>query len=119
MRWIDFRDHGRVPGMQRTGSVLVLAVLCPLAAFAAGDKKEVGNLVIDGIPEIPKDTLERMGQYFNTRAARLVAWDADGKGMIVSTRFGETNQLHHVGAPGAYREQLTFAREPVSVGATD
>lgn len=96
-------------------------VLClvPAVALAQPSKKEVGNLVIDGVPDIPAETLERMNQYQNTRSASLVAWDEKDRGILILTRFGDTNQLHRVAAPGAYREQLTFTREPIASGAID
>ena len=33
--------------------------------------------------------------------------------MLISTRFGDTNQLHVVAAPMGARTQLTFGREPI------
>src|SRR5207253_2707273 len=37
----------------------------------------------------------------------------DGKGMLISTQFGNTTQLHRVYQPGGRREQVTFFDEPV------
>lgn len=76
-------------------------------------KKEIGNLVIENIPEIPEVLKERMNQYQNARSASPQGWRADGKGMLMSTRFGETSQLHFIERPGGARKQLTFFREPV------
>src|SRR5688572_8716429 len=95
--------------------LLVLA----LVLTTATERKEVGNLVIEGIPEIPKRIEERSLQYANIRGAGFVDWHPGGRGMLISTRFGDTSQLHHVAAPGSDREQLTFFNEPVSAGAFD
>lgn len=40
-------------------------------------------------------------------------WLPDGS-MLIATRFGDTNQIHRVAAPGAARTQLTFFSEPIS-----
>ena len=77
------------------------------------ERREVGNLVIEDIPEIPERIKSRMLQYQNTRSANLRSWTASGKGMLISTRFGETTQLHLVHKPGGFRRQITFFKEPI------
>ncbi len=84
---------------------------------AAEERREQGNLVIEGVPPIPEELADRMLQYLNTRAATAWDWDPSGEGLLVFTRLGETTQVHRVASPGAYRQQLTFFAEPVS-GAT-
>lgn len=84
--------------------------------FSQVERKEVGNLVMENIPEIPQQLKDRIFQYQNTRSASLQDWLHDG-GILISTRFGETSQFHKVQKPGAYREQITFFNEPVG-GAT-
>lgn len=78
------------------------------------ERKEVGNLVLEGIPDIKKSIFERTAQYQNVRSAGFVAWHPSNKGILISTRFAETAQLHYVGAPASYRKQLTFFREPIN-----
>lgn len=73
---------------------------------------ERGNLVIEGIPEIPQAVSERLQQYENTRAAYFLGFTEDG-GILISTRFAETDQIHKVDAPMGMRRQLTFYDEPV------
>jgi dipeptidyl aminopeptidase/acylaminoacyl peptidase len=82
--------------------------------FAQDDRVEKGNLVIEGIPEIPQRIVDRMLQYQNTRSAFLQDWHPSGEGVLISTRFGETNQIHWVQTPGGARQQITFFKEPVS-----
>ena len=81
--------------------------------FGGTQRIEKGNLVIEGVPEIPGRIRERLGQYQNTRAASLQDWLPSGQGMLIATRFGETTQMHLVGEPGGARRQITFFNEPV------
>lgn len=86
------------------------------AAMAQGPITK-GNLVIEGIPEIPASLMEKMNQYQNVRSASFEDWSPDGNGILMSTRFGETSQLHFIEKPGGNRKQLTFFREPVGGGS--
>lgn len=65
----------------------VLALNCT-ASFA--QRREAGSLIMDGVSEIPA----RMNQYQNPRSAAFADWNANGPGMLIHTRFGETNQTH-------------------------
>ena len=102
-----------------------LALPAVVAAAVAGAQEpppggvgriERGNLVIEGIPGIPPGVSERLLQYENTRAAGFNGFTADG-GMLIVTRFGETEQVHKVDAPLGMRRQLTFYDEPVAGAA--
>jgi dipeptidyl aminopeptidase/acylaminoacyl peptidase len=73
--------------------------------------REVGSLVIDGVPEIPAALTERLRRYQNVRSAMLFGWLDDG--LLIGTRFAETTQVHRVDAPLGMRRQLTFATEPI------
>ncbi|MFQ6105374.1 MAG: S9 family peptidase [Candidatus Glassbacteria bacterium] len=81
------------------------------------ERREEGNLVIEGIPDIPQQVVDRMLQYQNVRSAYLYDWDPSGEGMLISTRFGETSQIHYIEKPGGARRQITFFNEPVSGAA--
>jgi dipeptidyl aminopeptidase/acylaminoacyl peptidase len=100
--------------MRRRATILVVVFLLgslPLPAEVA--RRELGQLVMEGIPEIPAEVAERTLQYQAARAAQVVGWAADGNGLFITTRFGETSQVHFVAVPGGARRQLTFFREPV------
>jgi dipeptidyl aminopeptidase/acylaminoacyl peptidase len=84
----------------------------PLAAASTPERREDGNLVYDGIPKASEPLKQRLEQYENTRAASLQAWLPEG--ILISTRFGESNQLHLIKGPLQYRQQLTFAAEPIN-----
>ena len=90
-----------------------VAPAAPLVESNAGQGAEQnrGNLVTKGIPALPADLLRELARYQNTRSAALQDWLGDG--LLISTRFGDTTQLHHVAAPLGARRQLTFHDEPV------
>lgn len=96
-------------------TVLAAVLLVPsivLAEAAAPEKREAGALVFDGVPEVPKAVTARLSQYLNTRGASFADWSPGGA-MLVTTRFGDSAQVHRVTGPGRYRQQLTFFDEPV------
>lgn len=99
-------------------ALLLLALSCAFAAVPAGaadaQRVEAGNRVSENIPEIPAALTEQLQRYANTRSAGLGGWIADGSGVLVSTRFSTTAQVHRVKAPGGTREQLTFFDEPIA-----
>ena len=74
------------------------------------------NLVVDGIPAIPASLAETAGRYSEYRAAGLSDWDPQRREMLISTRFGDTQQLHLVRTPGGARQQLTFFVDAVAGG---
>lgn len=98
---------------------LALLLVATAAQAAAPERREVGQLVFDGVPEIPAQIAERMSQYQNTRGATLLDWTPDAGSMLITTRFGDTNQLHLVRQPAGAREQLTFFDEPVRFARFD
>lgn len=101
--------------MKRLSLLLLFFIAVPLAAqVTPGD-----NLEVTGIPTIPGELVQRTGQYQNVRSAGFSDWLPDGSGMYISTRFGNTSQIHHVAAPGAARRQLTFFEEPVYGASAD
>ncbi|MFW6155461.1 MAG: S9 family peptidase [Planctomycetota bacterium] len=87
------------------------------ADFGSSRRIEKGNLVIEGIPQIPDRIRQGLTRYQNTRSAALADWLASGEGVAIATRFAETTQLHVVTTPGGMRRQLTFFDEPVASAA--
>ncbi|MGH8129982.1 MAG: S9 family peptidase [Steroidobacteraceae bacterium] len=95
---------------------LAAAALLALNATAADVERVTrGNLAIEGIPEIPPDLIQRMRRYQHVRSAVFTGWTPDGK-ITISTRFGNTSQLHLVDHPMGARRQLTFFDEPITGG---
>ena len=88
-----------------------LFVLClpTIAAEPPGKTLTPGdNLVVDGIPSIPAELVEQVGRYTESRAASFQDWNPARLEMLITTRFGDTNQVHRVAMPGGARTQLTF-----------
>jgi dipeptidyl aminopeptidase/acylaminoacyl peptidase len=98
--------------------ILLALILCSVArvgdAAPASSIQQRGNLVLDNIPEVDTPLTARLEDYMNARGASFVDWLPDGS-VLISTRFGDTDQLHRVAGPMADREQLTFYREPITV----
>lgn len=81
------------------------------------ERREIGNLVIENIPEIPGELTAKLQQYQNVRSASVADWLPGGEGLLIVTRFGETDQFHVVKTPGGMRKQISFFQEPVSGGS--
>ncbi len=94
-----------------SAAVLALATAAPTFAQSV-ERREMGNQILENVPVAPPTIRESLARYQNARSAAFGDW-APGGGVIVTTRFGNTNQLHIVAAPGADRSQITFYDEPV------
>lgn len=97
-------------------TILALAgALATVRAPAAEVQRvETGNRISENVPEIPAELTDQLQRYANTRGAGLGGWIADGSGLLISTRFADTTQVHRVKSPGGAREQLTFYDEPIA-----
>ncbi|NUN15159.1 MAG: S9 family peptidase [Myxococcales bacterium] len=98
--------------------IVMAALLCvSTELFAQNLVRTVnnGNLVLHDIPEIPQSIVEDLNRYQNVRSAIFRAFNKDGTGVFITTRFGDTNQIHRVDTAGGARHQLTFFREPVGL----
>lgn len=79
---------------------------------SAGDgRRQEGQMVLEGVPEIPPALRRDLQRYQNTRGAALEAWSP--RGLLVSLRFGDVRQVHEVTHERGARSQLTFFSEPV------
>ena len=81
-------------------------------AMAQVERIVVGNLEMENIPEIPEEVSERLRTYQNVRGAGFQGFLPDG-GILISTRFAETGQIHRVDVPLGTRSQLTYYDEPI------
>jgi dipeptidyl aminopeptidase/acylaminoacyl peptidase len=93
--------------------LLALAPVAALAQPAAVETRQIGTATLENVPPIPAEVKASVQRYQNYRSAAFQDWLPDGS-MLVLTRFGATNQLHRVAAPGAARTQITFFDEPVA-----
>jgi len=96
----------------------ILAILCVTASsFAQTDFVAPNeNLVAEGIPQIPATLAESVRRYSESRNAFFESWSPTHREMLISTRFGDTNQVHQVKFPGGARTQLTFFPDRVPGG---
>jgi len=93
---------------------LVMVVLWAVLAFSQSDEIVPNeNLVAEGIPKIPASLADTVERYTNFRSAFLQSWDPVKREMLISTRFGDTAQVHLLKMPGGARTQLTFYRDSV------
>jgi dipeptidyl aminopeptidase/acylaminoacyl peptidase len=95
------------------GISAALTLSAPVFAQDAPERVTRGNLVMENIPEIPREVRERLRQYQNVRGAGFSDFAPDG-GIYITTRFGETNQIHYVAQPMGARRQITFYDERTS-----
>lgn len=103
--------------MLRSNALLTfaMAVLSVGPLFAqAPVLRPTDNLIAEGIPDIPAMLADEVRRYTEARTASFVGWHPEREEMLISTRFGNTNQIHEVRFPGGARRQLTFFNEPIA-----
>src|ERR1043165_7561042 len=93
--------------------------LLPLAAFAQAPAPQPAVVVkpaaltAHGIPAGPARPPTRARPYMEFRTAGFAGWNARDRSILITTRFGDTSQLHRVAMPMGDREQLSFEIEPL------
>jgi dipeptidyl aminopeptidase/acylaminoacyl peptidase len=103
--------------MKKTLRIFAAALLLVSTALAQDGAPVIrpgDNLVVEGIPAIPASLAEEVRRYTEFRTAALASWHPTRREMLISTRFGDTPQIHIVKMPGGARTQLTFFPERVS-----
>ena len=98
-------------------AALLLVSAAPVAAQSPVETRQIGTATLENVPPVPAEVSAAVQRYQNYRAALFQDWLSDGS-MLIATRFGATQQLHRVAAPGADRTQLTFFAEPVAGAET-
>jgi dipeptidyl aminopeptidase/acylaminoacyl peptidase len=103
--------------MRRITLLFVLAALAPcLPTRSAAQEKSLEpppGVELTGAPPLPADLPARLRRYTEARSAAFLAWDPDGREMLIRTRFGNAAQVHRVRGPGGARTQLSFFDQPV------
>ncbi len=89
-------------------AVIVYAQTPQTQILQAGD-----NLIVDGVAPVPLSLVSELNRYTNVRGAGFADWHPVKREMLMSTRFGNTSQLHHLKMPLGARTQITFFDEPV------
>lgn len=106
----------------RASLTAVFAVLVPLGVQAqqpAAVITPAENLAVDGVPPIPARLAADVRRYTEARSAVLADWHPTRREMLISTRFGNTAQIHRLATPLAARTQLTFFDEPITGASYD
>jgi dipeptidyl aminopeptidase/acylaminoacyl peptidase len=99
----------------------IAAFALPYAPALADDQPlntvpKPAALIADGVPEVPVELAAETRPYMEFRSAGFVGWHPTDKSMIISTRFGNTAQLHRVAMPMGARRQISFEAEPIGGG---
>ena len=71
------------------------------------------NLVVEGIPPLSRSLAERAARYTEFRFAVNLDWHPQRREMLLSTRFGNTAQIHWIKTPLGDRKQMTFFADRV------
>ena len=96
---------------------LVMALVASLALAAPEPViTPADNLVVEGVPPIPARLVDEVNPYTQFRGAMILGWHPVRLEMLLSTRFGDTAQVHYVKFPGGARTQLTFFPDATSGG---
>ena len=103
--------------MRRISGFLILLFFAALACAQSGEITPNENLVAEGIPKIPASLADSVGRYSEFRSGFFESWNPVKREMLITTRFGDTNQIHQVKFPGGARTQLTFFPDRIG-GAT-
>lgn len=100
--------------MRKTIFVLSFIINIFIYQSYAQDIKPGDNLIVDGIPTITTSLATDVKRYTEARGAGFASWHPQKAEMLITTRFGNTPQIHSVKMPLGTRSQLTFFDEPVS-----
>jgi len=80
----------------------------------APDRRVVnGQLVLQGIPEIPAGLTDSLERFNDSRSTLFAGWSSDGKRAYVKTRSDGVNQIHSIRRAGGPMRQITERKEPV------
>lgn len=100
-----------------TGGVMFFSLLVAAQKTDSQFLQPTDNLIVEGLSPIPMSLVKELNVYTNVRSSGFSEWHPKKREMIMSTRFGNTNQLHYLKMPMGARTQITFFDEPVG-GAT-
>jgi len=108
---LPLRSRQAGPRFAALGPLLLVGSI----AFAEVETRTLndGNLILEDIPEIPREVFLDLYRFQNVRAAAFRSWTADSQSLYVSTGFGDVDSIHRVDMPLGARRQVTFFEEPV------
>ena len=92
-----------------TAFLATVALVTPPVLLASNPAVEKpAALVSDGVPPIPEELANSTRAYLEFRTAAFQSWNPVDRSVLITTRFGNTPQVHQVKTPGAARTQLSF-----------
>lgn len=97
--------------------MLTWSFILPPSAVAAETVSAPEAVETRNVPAISRSLADELLPYQTHRAASFQGWAPEGRRILITTRFGETPQLHVVERPGGARTQLTFLPERVLRGS--
>lgn len=72
--------------------ILALCVVLAVGQVFAEDVfKPAENITTDGIPAVPRELVEKIDRYGNSRSTVFAQWHPERLEMLIATRFGDTN----------------------------
>ena len=80
------------------GVLVALGGVRPSRAADAPTRREVGQVVLEGVPEIPDALRERMNKYLNVRAASFLGFSDDGERILIRDDHVIVDMLTGLGA---------------------
>ena len=99
-------------------SCIAAALALSVAPYATAQFLTPGsNLVIEGVPPISTELVDKVQAYTEFKPSSIVAWHPSRPGVLIRKRASNSNQLHYVATPGGVPEQLTDFPDAVG-GAT-
>src|SRR4051812_2021482 len=93
---------------------LALLATAFLASPVLADVEKPAAIVADGIPAVPDELAERTRPYMEFRTAGLQGWNPANHSLVITTRFGNTAQVHEVSRPLGMRRQVTFEEDAIA-----
>jgi dipeptidyl aminopeptidase/acylaminoacyl peptidase len=93
------------------------------ACSAPGPRNDPGDVLqppaalqLNGVEPVPQALVRAVGGYTDFRGVRLVDWQPQGQGLLVTFERGGRTQLHQLDRPGAPLRPITNANEPTRNG---
>ena len=101
--------------LSRRTALAAAALVACLAPQAHAQDAVTPNahLQVSGMPPVPATLMRALAPYAEFRPRSVASWHPTRREVIVSTRAGNTVQLHRVSTPGGDLTALTDFSEPV------
>src|SRR5258708_12663406 len=100
--------------MRLRTSVAACALAATLAAIHQAAAQQVPDSIsAQNVPAVSRELVDGLNRYQNIRLASFQDWSPDGRGLLILTRFAETNQVHPLPPPLPDRHQPPFPRHRV------